>query len=89
MKVRFCFEITKGLATDDRTGEPAPCGMQVEMGEVPDEKYPGYEKLVAGLDMEAVVKSLLLEDIVDPADVRVITPEEYDHLYDGNCQNIH
>lgn len=81
MKLRMCFEVRAGLAYDLENGNPAPCGIQVELGEIPDSKYPGYEALTSGLDMADVVKSFGLDGSVNPNDVRVISPEEYDRLY--------
>lgn len=73
-KVRVCFEIAAGLAKDEQ-GNPSPVGGQVIIGESLNE-IP-YEKLTEGVKLEALAAAL----DVDPGDITIITPAEYDERY--------
>lgn len=72
-KVRACFEVA-GMATDEN-GNPAPAGLQIQLGEALNE-WP-YEDLIARLDLNKVAAAIH----VDPAAITVITPQEYDERY--------
>lgn len=81
MKLRICFEIN-GLG-EDEYGNPAPAGLAVTLGET--KAHVDYQELVQLVDIAGVLKSVYLNDIVRPEDVRIITPEEYNEKYgDGD-----
>lgn len=75
-KMRVCFEIaaSAGLAHDDQ-GNPGPVGAQVIIGESLTE-FP-YERLTKGVKLEAIAAAL----DVDPEEITIITPAEYDERY--------
>lgn len=74
--VRVCFEIaaSAGLACDDQ-GNPCPVGAQITIGEAL--KEVPYEELAKDVKIDAVASMLK----VDPEEVTIITPEEYDERY--------
>lgn len=75
-KVRVCFEIaaSAGLAHDEQ-GNPGPVGAQITIGESLEE-FP-YEELAKDLNIDAVASMLK----VDPSEITIITPAEYDERY--------
>jgi len=75
-KVRACFEIaaSAGMAYDEQ-GNPSSIGMQITIGESL-EKIP-YEELTKNIKIDAVASMLK----VDPEEITIITPEEYDERY--------
>lgn len=81
-KIRVCLEIQNAAIDED--GSPAPAGIQITIGEVPDDKYKeiSYEKLAAGLNKKKLLEMLsFLPGPHSEEDIRVITPEEYDREY--------
>ena len=77
MKLRICFEID-GLGVDE-DGNPVPAGLAMTLGET--EKKVDYQEFAQNISIEGVLKSVCLDGIVKPEDVRIITPEEYDEKY--------
>ena len=77
MKLRICFEID-GLA-EDEYGNPAPAGLDITLGET--EKQIDYQDLARNINVDGVLKSVCLDGVVKPENVRIITPEEYDEKY--------
>lgn len=77
MKLRICFEID-GLA-EDEDGSPAPAGLAMTLGETKEQV--DYWEFVQNISIEGVLKSVCLDGIVKPEDVRIIAPEEYDEKY--------
>lgn len=80
-KLRICFEVN-GLATDEN-GTPSPAGLQLDFGDILLESV-NYEKLTADIDIQKMLEISFLGKHIDPKDVRVITPEEYDLKYGNN-----
>lgn len=79
-KLRLCFEV-QGLAIDE-DGNSCSAGMQIILeGEL--KKGITYEELTKDLDIPAVLEFFGMEGVADPADIRLITPEEYDKEYGG------
>lgn len=79
-ELRICMEIN-GLAEDEK-GNSCPGGMSLSLGMVPDENFEDkYKQLVAGLDVNEVLKLICLDEIFSESDCRIITPEEHDLLY--------
>ena len=74
-KVRCCFEIA-GMAADEN-GNPKPAGLQITLGE--SLKEIPYEELMKSADIEAIAVMFN----VNPEDITIITPEEYDERYGG------
>ncbi len=57
--------------------------MSLSMGMVTDEGFEEkYSQLVAGLDVNEVLKFIRLDRTFSASDCRIITPEEYDRLYE-------
>ena len=79
MKLRICFEVD-GLGEDEE-GNPVPAGLAMTLGET--EKRVDYQEFTKNISIEGVLKSVCLDGIVKPEDVRIITQEEYDEKY-GN-----
>lgn len=80
-ELRICMEIN-GLAEDEE-GNSCPGGMSLSLGMVPDEGFEEkYSQLVAGLDVNEVLKFIRLDRTFSASDCRIITPEEYDRLYE-------
>lgn len=79
MKLRICFE-ADGLAVDV-DGNPAPAGLTMTLGEI--EKQVDYWEFIKTISIADILKLACLDGIVKPADVRIITPEEYDEKYGG------
>ena len=78
--LRICMEIN-GLA-EDEGGNPCPGGVSLSLGMVPDEDFEDkYKQLVAGLDVNEVLKFICLDKTFSASDCRILTPEEYDRLY--------
>lgn len=77
MKLRIFFEIN-GLAEDEH-GDPAPAGLAMTLGET--EKQIDYQEFVQNISINSVLKLACLNNTVNPEDVRIITPEEYDEKY--------
>ena len=77
MKLRICFEID-GLGVDEG-GNPAPAGLAMTLGKT--EKKVDYQEFAKNISIESVLKTVCLDGIVKPEDVRIITPEEYDEKY--------
>lgn len=81
MLIRICFKV-KGLARDEH-GKPCDAGMQVCLGESA-EAIP-YDKLTEPFcfneNKADLLKLAVLDGIVKPEDVEIITPEEYDRDY--------
>lgn len=75
--VRVCFEVN-GIATDEN-GKPCPTGMQISMEKT--EQDINYAEFTKGVDISAVLKFFGMAGIVNPEDVRFITPVEYDEKY--------
>lgn len=75
-KVRVCFEIaaSAGLAQDEQN-LPRPAGGQITIGESIEE-FP-YEKLKEYVNIDSLADALN----VDPEEITIITPEEYDERY--------
>lgn len=81
-KIRVCLEIQNAAVDED--GNPAPAGIQITIGEVPDNKYEklDYKKLAAGLNKKKLLEMLsFLPGAHSEEDLRIITPEEYDAEY--------
>ena len=58
-------------------------GMSLSLGMVPDEEFEDkYKQLIANLDVNEVLKLICLDEIFSESDCRIITPEEYDRLYE-------
>lgn len=75
--LRFCFEAR--LGEDD--GSTYTIGLEMKMGE--EEVTPEqYEELCKDINMSEVMKAFCLDGIVDPDDIRLISPEEYDEKYE-------
>lgn len=72
-KANIYFEIA-GMAQDEQ-GNPNPVGVKVSIGESLEE-IP-YDTLTHNLNVGAIAKTL----DVQPEDVAIITPEEYDERY--------
>ena len=68
MIVRLCWSVKT------KSGE-GPFGME---SQVPVKDGVSAEDLDSMIDKEALLKFLHLEDIVDPASIKLITPEEFD-----------
>lgn len=77
MKVRICLEVDN-LAIDE-DGKPCKSGLCLELGET--QKEIEYEKLIASVNKEAILKMACLDKIVPPENAVFITPEEYDTQY--------
>ena len=75
-KANIYFEIA-GMAQDEQ-GNPKPVGVKVSIGE--SLKEIPYNKLTHNLNVSAIAKTLN----VQPEDVAIITPDEYDERYGGN-----
>ncbi len=76
MKIRVCFE----LSTRDEDGNiNNTFGLSMSIGEI--EKEIDYQKLTASINKEGVLRTVCLDGIVKPEDMRIITPEEYDREY--------
>lgn len=75
-KVRVCFEIaaSAGMAYDEQNN-PMPVGAQITIGE--SLKEVPYEELTKELKIDAVASMLK----VDPEEITIITPAEYDERY--------
>ena len=75
-KVRVCFEIaaSAGLARDEQ-GKPGPVGGQISIGESLKE-FP-YEELTKDVNLESLAAALH----VNPEEITIITPAEYDERY--------
>ena len=82
MKLRICFEVD-GLGVDGK-GNPVPAGLAMTLGET--EKQVDYQEFAQNISIEGVLKSVCLDGIVKPEDVRVITPEEYDEKYGDDAE---
>lgn len=87
-KFSICYEV-QGAAVDE-AGNPAPAGVKLELGEIPDETYDQAMKcrweadpisVFACLGLACVAKSLKLEDF------RPITPEEYAEKHGDDDEN--
>lgn len=72
-KANIYFEIA-GMAQDEQ-GNPKPVGVKVSIGESLEE-IP-YDTLTHNLNISAIAKTLN----VQPEDVAIITPEEYEERY--------
>lgn len=72
-KVRCCFEIAN-MAVDEK-GQPAPAGLQIVLGESVKE-WP-YEDLMKDHPTDALARLMN----VNPEDITIITPQEYDERY--------
>lgn len=77
--LRICFEVT-GLAFND-DGTPSPAGLQLDLGET--EKEIDYAQLSADVNIPGILSLFGLEGMIDPENVKVLSPEEYDKRY-GN-----
>lgn len=86
-KVRVCFEIA-GFAVED-DGSRAPAGIEVVLGEVTDEKYASvdYTNAISKININGKLIDEVLrmpgirEMHIQPEDVTIITPEDYDRKY--------
>lgn len=72
-KANIYLEIA-GMAQDDQ-GNPRPVGVKISIGKALKE-IP-YDKLTHNLNINAIAKTLS----VQPEDVSIITPEEYEERY--------
>lgn len=80
-ELRICMEIN-GLAEDEE-GNSCPGGMSLSLGMVPDEEFEDkYKQLIANLNVNEVLKFIRLDRTFSASDCRIITPEEYDRLYE-------
>ncbi len=77
MKLRVCLEIN-GLA-EDEFGNKCPAGVQISLGET--DKQIDYNELTKNINIEGLLKTMCLDEVVCPEDVKIITPEEYDREY--------
>lgn len=79
-ELRICFEI-EGLAVD-KYGEPCAGGVDITLGEVPEDKFQErYNRLIKSLEIEQVLRLACMDSMFDETDCRIISPEEYDRLY--------
>lgn len=77
--LRFCFEAR--LGEDD--GSTYTIGLEMNMEVQEEEVTPEqYEELCKDINMKGVMKAFCLEGIVDPDDIWLISPEEYDEKYE-------
>lgn len=76
-KVRICFS-ANGLASDE-AGLPCPSGIQIDLGET--EKEIDYAALTKDISIPEILAYVGLDGIVNPEDVKVISPEEYDRCF--------
>ena len=72
-KANIYFEIA-GMAQDDQ-GNPKPVGVKISIGESLEE-IP-YDTLTHNLNVNAIAQTLN----VQPEDVAIITPDEYEERY--------
>ena len=72
-KANIYLEIA-GMARDDQ-GNPKPVGVKISIGE--SLKEIPYDILTHNLNLNAIAKTL----DVQPEDVAIITPEEYEERY--------
>lgn len=80
--VQVCFEVN-GLSTSD-DGKPRPIGMQMSFeASGQNISYADFTKCV---DIPGVLKHFGMTGVVNPDDVRVIAPEEYNEKY-GDKEN--
>lgn len=80
-ELRICMEINS-LAEDEK-GNSCPGGMSLSLGMVPDEEFEDkYKQLIASLDVNEVLKFIRLDRTFSASDCRIITPKEYDRLYE-------
>lgn len=78
-KVRLCFE----AQLIDEDGSPYNIGLEMTIGDASKElSSKEYAELTSGINFIEVLKSFSLYGIVDPTDIWVITPEEYDEKYE-------
>ena len=83
MKVRVCFE----LNTRDEAGNIADTlGLAVAIGE--SDREIDYQKLTASVNIEGVLRTIGLDSLVSPEDVKIITPEEYDEEYGDEADAV-
>ena len=76
VRMRICFEVS---AMDN--GEPCTFGMQMDIGET--DKEVDYEQLARAVDVNKLIEVTHLDVLgVTSNAVRIITPQEYDELYD-------
>ena len=72
-KANIYLEIA-GMAQDEQ-GNPQPVGVKISIGE--SKKEIPYDELTHNLNISAIAKTL----DVQPEDVAIITPEEYEERY--------
>ena len=82
-KVIIYFEID-GLGVDENDN-PCPAGMKIEWGETKDPI--SYNELTKNLDIPAILKIFWLQKMINPEDVHVISPEEYEAKYGGDDED--
>lgn len=85
-RLRICAEI-QGLC-EDENGNSHPGGFELSFEGFPEEGFEEkYKKLVASITPEMVLKAACLDDIYQPENCRIITPEEFDRKYGGeSCE---
>lgn len=76
-ELRVCFE-AYGLNWDD-DGTPVPVGLQMSIPGA--KKMIPYEQLTSSLNLAAVIELLGFKGVIQPEDLRIITPEEYDERF--------
>ena len=65
--------------TQDEAGNPAPAGLKVTIGR--SDENINYREMTKDLNIPAFLKWLKILPMVNPEDVTVITPEEYQERY--------
>lgn len=76
-EIKICFEI-KDMAVDEN-GNRCPAGMQISLGKT--DKQVDYAELTKNINIPGILEMAALNELVNPKDIKVITPEEYDALY--------
>lgn len=71
-----------GLA-EDENGEKDWAGIKVSLGQVPADKIPTYESLIAGVNKKKLLEWIGLDNYDADKDIRFITKEEYEANYDN------
>ena len=77
--LKVCFE-AYGLNCD-ADGNPVPVELQMTIPGA--KKMVPYEQLTSSLNLAAVIELLGFKGIIQPQDLRIITPEEFDERF-GN-----
>lgn len=72
-KMVLYFEAAN-MATDEQ-GKSCPAGLTLDLGEMT--KPIDYKDLAENIDVSALIHLINLDGIIDPKDIKVITPEEY------------